>query len=230
MSDLPETRHSLILRLKDRSDGAWLEFVELYEQTLLDYALRKGLQDADARDVAQEVLAALESKIPEWNLDADHGKLRGWLLRVARNIAVDKISERVRSPLPLGGAGSSGIEHLLCEASHSDQFLLQYRRRLLHWAADRVQRQVTPQTWTAFWQTAMEGRDSSSVANELGMSIGNVYAAKFRVTAKMQEMVTKMSGMDDSEWPSPLRQLDTPQSSLSQRSFSDREDNRGDKP
>lgn len=201
MPDLPDTRHSLILRLKDRSDGAWLEFVELYEQTLLDFARRKGLQEADARDLTQEVLAALESKLPAWQLDPNRGKLRGWLLRVARNIAVDKVSQRARAPLNFGAAASSGIEHLLSEASHSDQFLLQYRRRLLHWAAARVQRRVHEKTWLAFWKTAMEGCESETVATDLGMTIGNVYAAKFRVTAKLQEMVRSMSGLEESEWP-----------------------------
>ena len=41
MMSLPETRHSLLVRLRDTSDqAAWQQFAELYEPALLRLALR----------------------------------------------------------------------------------------------------------------------------------------------------------------------------------------------
>ena len=60
MSDSPETRMSLLLRLRDRRDGeAWSRFVDLYGPLVNGLARRHGLGDADAADRMQEVLLAL---------------------------------------------------------------------------------------------------------------------------------------------------------------------------
>ena len=56
----PITRHGLVLRLRKPDDeGAWAEFVDIYEPLVYGLARRKGLQDADARDLCQEVFRAL---------------------------------------------------------------------------------------------------------------------------------------------------------------------------
>ena len=60
MGPSPDTRLSLILRLSDPADAdAWRDFVSLYEPLIYQLARRKGLQDADARDLCQEVLLAV---------------------------------------------------------------------------------------------------------------------------------------------------------------------------
>lgn len=54
---VPDTRHSLLMRLTDASDvSAWDEFVAIYEPLVYRLARRKGLQDADAQEVVQEVM------------------------------------------------------------------------------------------------------------------------------------------------------------------------------
>lgn len=59
-SPIPETRNSLILRLPDKRDvEAWDQFVSIYEPLVYRLARAKGFQDADARDVTQEVLVAV---------------------------------------------------------------------------------------------------------------------------------------------------------------------------
>ena len=59
MQETPATRHSLIVKLRDPADHvAWNEFVAINEPLVYQLARRKGLQDADARDVCQEVLRA----------------------------------------------------------------------------------------------------------------------------------------------------------------------------
>lgn len=202
MTELPQTRHSLLIRLRERSDEAWHEFLSIYEQSIFDFARRKGLQDADARDVTQEVLAALEKKMPDWDMNPRQGKFRGWLFRVARNLAVDRIIECSKSPQALHAEASSGEQDpVVRSTTDSEEFVLQYRRRLLHWAAEQVRACVSEATWQAFWMTAIEGKSSSLVADHLGLSCGNVYAAKFRVTARIQKLVQSMGGVEASDWP-----------------------------
>lgn len=201
MSELPQTRHSLLIRLRERSHDAWEDFLSIYQRALVDFARSKGLQEADALDVAQEVLVALERKIPHWDSNPERGKLRGWLFRVARNLSVDKIIERSRAAQALRSADSTGFDVPLEQTNASGEFLLAYRRKLMHWAAKQVRPCVSEKTWRAFWLTAMEGMKPEIVAKQLGLSSGNVYAAKFRVTARIQKLVHSMTDFDESDWP-----------------------------
>ena len=73
MAKLPQTRQSLLLRLRQRSSDAWPEFLEVYEQAIYSFSRSRGLQDADAWDVTQEVLSAVDKKIGSWDNDPEKG-------------------------------------------------------------------------------------------------------------------------------------------------------------
>ena len=52
LSPSPETRASLLIRLKDRADQALLtEFVEIYQPVIRQSVLRRGMSSADTEDV-----------------------------------------------------------------------------------------------------------------------------------------------------------------------------------
>src|SRR5581483_3188670 len=58
------TRPSLLMRLRDAGDaGAWATFVDVYTPLVYGYLRRRGLQDADAADVAQEVMTEVARSI-----------------------------------------------------------------------------------------------------------------------------------------------------------------------
>lgn len=60
MADSPATRASLLVRLRDANDAeAWRDFVRLYGPLVYEFGQRKGLQDADAANLMQEVLHAV---------------------------------------------------------------------------------------------------------------------------------------------------------------------------
>ena len=53
MSESPTTRLSLLVRLRDaHARLAWEQFVGLYAPLVYGFARKKGLQDADAADIA----------------------------------------------------------------------------------------------------------------------------------------------------------------------------------
>src|SRR5262249_49279439 len=67
MGDSPRTRLPLLARVRDVRDGsAWAELVELYAPLVYALARRHGLQDADAADLAQEVLRAAVGALPRF--------------------------------------------------------------------------------------------------------------------------------------------------------------------
>lgn len=198
MSELPQTRQSLLVRLHNNSGDAWPEFLEVYEQAIYEFSRRRGLQDADAWDVTQEVLAAVEKKVATWHPDPSKGKFRGWLFRVARNIAVDKVIDQSRRA---AASGDTKVAQLLAELPQSAEqqstiFWVEYRRTLMNWAVEQIKPEFKESSWRSFLMTTVEGQKPEHVAQELGLSVGSVYAAKFRIVARIRKQVAQF---DDDE-------------------------------
>src|SRR6516165_9702289 len=85
MADIPPTRASLLLRLRDPRDAAaWGEFVDLYAPLVYGYLRKQGLQDADAADLTQDVLTAVAGAIGRLEYDPARGAFRNWLFTVVR--------------------------------------------------------------------------------------------------------------------------------------------------
>ena len=194
MTELPQTRQSLLIRLAAHSDRAWAEFLEVYERALYGYCRANRLQDADAEDVTQEVLAALVQRVPDWNSDRNQGSFRGWLFRVARNISVDLVTARARQAI---GSGDANVRAMLAEVPQSEmdqQAVMEseYRRSLFQWAAARAKSEVQDVTWQSFHRTAVQGQKADAVATQLGVPVGSVYTAKCRVVARIRSMVAEL--------------------------------------
>jgi RNA polymerase sigma factor (sigma-70 family) len=90
MTPTPTTRASLLFRLRDSQDHeAWVEFVEIYEPAVYRQLRKCGLQDADARELMQELFVAVNRQIARWELAKERGSFRGWLRRVTRNLVIN---------------------------------------------------------------------------------------------------------------------------------------------
>ena len=110
MPDFPETNPSLIARVKDLGDGvAWTEFLGIYQPVVFRMARRRGLQDADAQDVMQQVFLSISKSIDGWTPRASQPPFRAWLTTIARNAITKALTRRPRD----AATGSSSIAELL---------------------------------------------------------------------------------------------------------------------
>ena len=184
----PETRASLIVRLRDAADvAAWDEFVAIYGPLVQRLAMRQGLQAADAEDVVQQVFAAVVQSVHQWLERPQQNRFRGWLLTIARNIAIKTLTRRPQGGVGLGG--DAGLNELAApEGDWSSHFDIEYRREVYRWAAEQVQNTVTPNTWNAFQLTHIDGVSIAEAAEQLGMSVGNIYIARSRVINRLREL------------------------------------------
>lgn len=190
MSTLPVTRASLLIRIRDAENAAaWATFVEVYTPLVWGFCRRYGLQDADAADVAQEVMLAVASAIRRFEYDPERGSFRAWMATVTRNKLNNFLLAQQRRPFP---AGDSTLMRACADGASPDECAewdRDYRQRVFDWAAARVRSEVENRTWQAFWRTAMEHEDGKTVAESLGLSVGAVYVAKSRVIARLKEEI-----------------------------------------
>ncbi len=189
MADFPQTRASLLLRLRDPQDEvAWKEFVELYAPLVYGYARRQGLQDADAADLCQDVLTAVAGAVSRLEYDATRGAFRNWLFTIVRRKLADWLEAQGKQAR---GSGAAATLELLeqCPVPQGQEWEQEWEERVFAWACEQVRRDVSEVTWQAFWRTAFLGQRGKPVAAELGLSVAAVYLARSRVLARLKELV-----------------------------------------
>jgi RNA polymerase sigma-70 factor (ECF subfamily) len=192
MDEAPSTRVSLLVRLRDLADDrAWSEFTEIYGPLVHRLARRRGLQDADAQDLVQDVFRAVARAIERYDPDPERGSFRAWLSRIARNLTINALAAQRRQPR---GTGETDMHRLLedCPAPTDEDsavFDTEHRRRLITWAAGRVRGDFSVLAWQAFWQASVEGHRPKDVADALGVSLGTVYQYKSRAVVRIRKEI-----------------------------------------
>src|SRR5688572_23949914 len=193
---LASTRYSLLLRIADPGDAAaWNEFLTVYEPLVYGLGRRRGLQDADARDLCQEVFRAIATAARRFDPSPEKGAFRAWLFTITRNL-LSNLYRRERCQVS-GKGGSDFLRMIEAQPAHDEHAYLveqDYQRRLLQYAADSVQSEFEQSTWLAFWRTAVELRTIGEVAAELGLTNGAVYIARSRVLARLKARVAEIEG------------------------------------
>lgn len=199
VNDSPLTRASLLLQIRERSNSnAWREFMSLYGPMVYGFARKRGLQDADAADLMQDVFRSVATAIGQLDYDRKRGSFSGWLFTITRNKVFDFLSSRRGRPVAAGDTAT--LEKLNSHADDSDgqeTWELDYQRRLAALAMDRIKDEFQDKTWQAFRLTAVEGVGAAEVSQQLGLSAGAIYVAKSRVLARLKEEVDTLRRQEE---------------------------------
>jgi RNA polymerase sigma factor (sigma-70 family) len=199
MSHSAVTRPSLLVRIRDRADNdAWARFVEIYGPLIYGFVRKRGLQDADAVDLVQDVLRSVAGAISRLEYDPARGKFRAWLFTIVKNRLRNTLKVQARRE---SGSGDSAVAEQIANEPAPDDWQVQWeadhQRRLFGWASEQVQTEVENRTWQAFRKTAVDGASGKEVARELNMSVAAVYLAKSRVMARLKELVWEAEATDE---------------------------------
>jgi len=196
MAEPPLTRVSLLNRLKDGGDHqAWTAFVRLYGPVIYGFARKRGLQDADAADLMQEVMRSVARNVEKMDYDPKRGTFRGWLYTVTRNKIYNFLSAQRNRTRAVGDSANHERLEALPDRSGSEaeaDWDREYQQRMSARAMERVKDEFQANTWRAFVGTAVEGRPAGEVGPELGMTPGAVYVAKSRVLARLRDEVQRL--------------------------------------
>lgn len=192
----------MLSQLRNADDrSAWDRFAELYRPAVYRFARRMGLQDADADDIAQRVLESVRSAFANRPPDLTRARFRAWISQVTRNAAINVIQRDLRNR----GTGRSTVLEELHQHSADDSDLESAWKKeeevvLYRTAAAEVRSSCAASVWTAFEQTAVEGRSTAAVAEELGVSAGVVYASRSRVLKRIRNVIERLvTERDDRE-------------------------------
>jgi RNA polymerase sigma-70 factor (ECF subfamily) len=191
MADIPPTRASLLVRLRDPRDGAaWSEFVALYAPLVYGYARKQGLQDADAADLSQDVLGAVAAAVGRLEYDPRRGAFRNWLFTIVRHkLSNWRRAQRTRPDCCNDPAADQFLEQYPAAEGAAAEWQGEWEEQVFTWACAQVRPEVSDTTWQAFWRTAIDGQSGKQVACELGLSVPAVYHARSRVLARLKELV-----------------------------------------
>lgn len=179
---MTDTSASLLERLRQPFNAdARARFVSLYTPLISAWGRRVGLQESDAAALVQEVFVTLVRVLPTFAYDRDRG-FRRWLRTVTLNAwrngrrAGGRLATTAADPDAI--AGPSDLDEL---------WESEYRKHLAALALTVMRADFQPTTWRACWETVVAGRPAAEVAAEFGLTVGAVYAAKFRVLQRLRE-------------------------------------------
>lgn len=188
------TSPTLLGRLRqDPSDEtAWQAFVERYGPDIYAWCRQRGLREADAEDVAQNVLLLLARKLRSFVYDPSR-TFRGWLRTVTRNTLADFLADGTR---PDRGSGDTQVLDVLKSVQARDDLVTrlerQFDQELMEEAIARVRLRVEPHNWEAFRLTAWERLSADETAQQLGIRVTAVFKAKSRILQLLREEIAKL--------------------------------------
>jgi RNA polymerase sigma-70 factor (ECF subfamily) len=192
-SSMP-TSITLLGRLQtDPTDqAAWSEFVRRYGSQIYRWCRRWQLQEADAQDVTQAVLARLAAKMRTFTYNPAQS-FRAYLRTLARYAWCDFLEANRQ---PGAGAGGSDVLGMLETVAAGDDLVTrlneQFDQEVLAEAQARVQQRVEPHTWDAFRLTAQEGLSGSDAATRLGIKVATVFKARSKVQKMLQDEIARL--------------------------------------
>ena len=167
MSPLADSETSLtlmeMLREDPRNAVAWDRFVRRYYPKIFRWCRSWGLQEADAEDVAQDVIAKLTQKMASFRYDESRC-FRAWLKTITQRVLSDLMASRRRA---VGDQAIPLFEIVEARAELERRISEILDRELLDLAIAKVRQRVAPATWDAFRLTTFEefsGRRSVAVA------------------------------------------------------------------
>ena len=191
---MASTSASLIGRLGNLNDPAsWQEFENRYRPRLMDWCRSKGLQDADAENVTQEVLLRVVRLMQRF-VYRPGDNFSGLLRTIWRNAWIDWVRSNQRVPGGRGHGEETLPPQLLAVAD--DDLVRHLEREIareeVHEAMARTQPLVSERDWQLFLDVDIHGRRSADVASERGMTIAAVGMAVKRVRDQVKQALAQL--------------------------------------
>lgn len=183
----PSTRITLLARLRHDGDAeAWTTFVDLYTPLVFRYCRSRNLQEADARDVAQQVLAAVHRSIGKFEYDREKGRFRNWLGAVTAH-EISRYQRKERRTGKGVGEGWGDERAKFVESAADPEWIEEFNSYIFQLALERIRPEFEPQVWQAFDLTWLQDVQPRVAATQLGHPAAWVYRARYKVIDRLRK-------------------------------------------
>lgn len=185
----PTTSRTLLDKIASGDEIGWTEFFCRYSPIVKALALFKGLNEADADDICQQVMAQFFQQSKSFRFDPGIARFRTYFGRIVWNKITDYYRRRREMPV-------AEFEAIPVEPETEQLFMEEWRQMVLKEAEQELKRLVTPETFQAYQLFAVQKRPIEKVTTYLECSTNQVYQAKKRCFAKLREILLRMNEQD----------------------------------
>jgi RNA polymerase sigma factor (sigma-70 family) len=200
VDDLEATRTTLIDRLKNWQDQrSWQDFFNTYWKLIYGVARKSGLTDTEAQEVVQETMISVAKHMPNFHYNRATGSFRAWLLKMTRWRITDQLRKRARSAALAFSSGettigTSTIDKIVDPTGLSLKAIwdAEWETNLMAAAIAKVKRQIDPQKYQIFDFYVNKAWTPEQVAATFGVTIGQVYLAKHRITELIKKEIERL--------------------------------------
>ncbi len=185
----PSTMPSLLLKIRElHNHPAWQAFVEIYHPLIFSFCRRRGLQDADAFDVTQEVFSKVSQGIGSFCYEPHKGKFRNWLGTITRH----EISNFIQRDDRQRGSAIQvqSLETLVGVPGEVDaEWVEQFNTYVHDTAVLRIRPEFDHDQWQVFVLGWLEDKPSGQVADAMNRDVQWVYKTKNLVLARLKQEI-----------------------------------------
>jgi RNA polymerase sigma-70 factor, ECF subfamily len=188
------TTTALLNTLRTSDDGeVWEQFVARYTPILRAIARRVGLCEEDASDVAQQTLLQFVGGIRVGQYDRSRGRLRSWIVSIAEHRSRD-VQRHARGSFLGGLPLDAESDRLATLESWWDE---EERAHIAAAAWDELRgsEQVDEKGVQVFELVALRDVPALEAGRQLGMTVGAVYAAKYRIAVRLKAIIERLTSV-----------------------------------
>jgi len=171
----------------------WSRIVSIYGPVVYRWCRLSGVDESAASDVVQEVFMSVAKGAVDFERKREKGSFRSWLATITRSRVRDHYRRQNKQPAGLGGTDAlrqlNDIEQVIDSTISGDSARAAIARKVMV----EVQSEFEPNTWSAFWMTAVEGITGAESAERIGISIASVYQSKSRVLRRLRQRLSELT-------------------------------------
>lgn len=185
------TRSSILAGVADSADAAaWARFFDTYAGYVFGIARHRGLAEADADEIVQQVMLEFVHGRVLGQYDRSRGAFHVWLAhRVAWRVAnycrdgdVRRAAEARYAAEPVPALDASAIDDA-CEE--------EWRAAVLSEALRRLRAESNPVHFAAFHASAIDNLPTDAILRLHGISATNLYQIRRRLAARLRVLLAE---------------------------------------
>ncbi len=187
MSEFLSTLWTVVREAGEGRTTAVTSLVEQYRPAVVRFLRHRGLTEADAEDVAQEVFLRLfDDRVLE-KADPRHGRFRSLLLAVTRHVMGHFLDRRTAAKRG-GGREPIPVDEIVASTEREESFDREFVACLLANALARLRRE-NPDYYEAITAFVVDQRPQADIARERGKTEAMIRNAVSRGKAKLAQIL-----------------------------------------